>query len=265
MAKNIDDFLDDHSEKNLELKAQLLEKDRILEGYKKNHGQLDLFFNSILSSINGIEPLPIVYKPGSGRSKSKVEAVMQISDSHMGAVQEPDEIEGFNAFNPDICRDRQIDYVNRFCRHIDRQRLGQDIDKVNVVVTGDLISGDIHQELQVTNAFPVTVQVVESARVLAEQLTILCQNFNIVVVHFIGADNHGRLTKKPQAKQEGLNSLNYLVGILAQAYTKKFPNLEFNVYPMHEKVITCLNRNYLISHGHGMKAWMGIPYYCVVR
>jgi len=158
-----------------------------------------------------------------------------------------------------------LDYVERFCKHIDRQRLGQDINKVNVLVTGDLISGDIHRELQVTNAFPVTVQVVEAAKVLAEQLTILCQNFETVVVHFIGADNHGRLTRKPEAKQEGLNSLNYLVGILAQAYTKKFPNLEFNVYPMHEKVVTCLNRNYLISHGHGMKSWLGIPYYAAER
>jgi len=265
MAKELNDFLQDNSEQVLELKAQLLEKDKVLENYKKNHGQLEIFFNAVLASIKAITPFPIKYKSNPSRGEAKVEAVMQISDPHMGAVQEADEIEGFNLFNPDICRARQLDYTVRFCKHIDRQRLSQDIDKLNVIVTGDLISGDIHQELQVTNAFPVTVQVVEAAKVLAEQLTIACQNFSEVVVHFIGADNHGRLTRKPQSKQEGLNSLNYLVGVLAQAYTKKFSNLEFNVYPMHEKVITCLNRNYLISHGHGMMAWMGIPYYAAER
>ena len=265
MAKGINEFLQDNSEQFMELKAQLLEKDRILENYKKGHGQLEIFFNAVLASVTSISPLSIKYKPGTEKGDTPVEAVMQISDAHMGAVQEPEEIEGFNEYNPDICRSRQIDYANRFCRHIDRQRLGQNINKLNVIVTGDLISGDIHQELQTTNAFPVTVQVVEAAKVLAEQLTIVCQDFETVVVHFIGADNHGRLTRKPQAKEEGYNNLNYLVGILAQAYTKKFPNLEFNVYPMHEKVITCLNRNYLISHGHGMKAWMGIPYYAAER
>ncbi len=265
MAKQLDDFLQDNSEQFMEMKAQLLEKDRILEGYKKNHGQLEIFFNAILASVEAIEPLPIVYKPSTERGVSVVEAVMQITDGHMGSVQDAAEIEGFNEFNPDICRARQLDYVNRFCKWIDRQRLGQNIDKVNILVTGDLISGDIHQELQVTNAFPATVQVVEAAKVLAEQLTIVCQNFEDVIVHFVSADNHGRLTKKPQAKQEGLNSLNYLVGILAQAYTRKFPNLEFNIYPVHEKVVTCLNRNYLISHGHGMKSWLGIPYYAAER
>jgi len=265
MAKQINEFLNDNSEAVLELKAQLLEQQRVLENYKKGHGQLEIFFNAVLASINSVEPLPIIYKSDPKKGKAAVEAVMQFSDSHMGSVQRADEIEGFNEYNPDICRARQIDFAERFCKYIDRQRLSQNIDTLSILDTGDNISGDIHQELQVTNAFPVTVQVVEAAKVKAEQLTILCQNFEKVVVHFIGADNHGRLTRKPQAKEEGYNNLNYLVGILAQAYTKKLSNLEFNVYPMHEKVVTCLNRNYLMAHGHGIRAWMGIPWYSVER
>ena len=100
---------------------------------------------------------------------------------------------------------------------------------------------------------------------LAEQITELSQNFTKVTVHFIGADNHGRLTRKPQAKEGGLNNLNYLVGKLAEAYVAKLKNVEFNIYPMYEKVIHVGNRNYLITHGHGMKAWMGIPYYAAER
>lgn len=265
MAQNINEFLSDQSEQVTQLKAQLLEKDRILDSYKKNHGNLEIFFNSLLSSVAEIKPERVIYKSDPSKGKATVEAVMQITDAHMGAVQEANEIEGFNEYNPDICRSRQLDFVGRFCKYIDRQRLSQNINTVYVLDTGDNISGDIHQELQITNAFPVTVQIVEAAKVKAEQLSVLCQNFERVVVYFIGADNHGRLTRKPQAKQEGYNSLNYLVGILTQAYTKKFPNLEFNIYPMHEKVVTCLNRNYLIAHGHGIRAWMGIPWYSVER
>jgi len=265
MAKGINEFLQDNSEQVLELKAQLLEKERILDSYKKEHGKLQIFFDAILASLSVIEPLPIIYTPPKDDKRTAIEAVMQIADAHMGSVQEPSEIEGFNSFGPEICRARQLDYANRFCKYIDRERKSYKIDKVSVLVTGDLISGDIHQELQVTNAFPSTVQVVEAAKVLAEQLTIVCQNFEQVTVHFIGADNHGRLTKKPQSKEEGLNNYNYLVGILTQAYTKKFPNLEFNIYPMSEKVVTCLDRNYLITHGHKIQGWMSIPWYGVER
>jgi len=265
MAKTLGQFEAEQSEQVLELQRQLAEKDRILDSYKRDHGQLEIFFDALIGTIVPIDPLPLIYTPSFEKGSSPVEAVVQITDGHMGAVQEADEVEGFNEFDPVICRSRQLDYINRFCKHTDRKRLSHDINTCHAIVTGDLISGDIHQELQVTNAFPVTVQVVEAAKVLSEQLTILCQNFESVVVHFIGADNHGRLTKKPQAKQEGYNSLNYLVGVLAQAYVKKFPNLEFNIYPMHEKVVTCLNRNYLITHGHSIRAWMGIPWYSVER
>jgi len=265
MAKSLDSFLQDNSEAVQELRRQLEEKNRILENYKKDHGQLQVFFDAVLMSVQAIKPKTLKYTPSSGRSETPVIAVMQIADAHMGAVQQPNEIEGFGEFNPQICHDRQMDFALRFCKWADRKRLSYPIDECSVLVTGDLISGDIHQELQVTNAFPVTVQVVEAAKVLAEQMALLAQNFSSVKVHFIGADNHGRLTRKPQAKQEGLNNLNYLVGVLAQSYLSLHKNVEFNIYPQHEKVVHVGNRNYLIAHGHGMRAWMGIPWYASER
>ena len=265
MAKGINDFLSENTELVEELKRQLEEKGRILNSYKAGHGQLSVFFDSLIANVQAIKPKPNVYVPKEQQVATKVDAVMQITDGHMGAVQEPEEIEGFGEFNPVICRARQMDFVHRYNRWTDRQRLAYIIDNCHVIVTGDLISGDIHQELQVTNAFPVTVQVVEAATVLAEQMIELSQNFKNVIVHFIGADNHGRLTRKPQAKEGGLNSMNYLVGVLTRAYLSQTQNVEFNIYPMYEKVITVGNRNYLITHGHGMKAWMGIPYYAAER
>ena len=265
MAQKLNDFLSGESEIVKELESQLAEKDRILDTYKKGHGQLKVFFNELITTVQAIKPLPIKYTPGGDRSETAVIAVKQISDGHMGSVQEAGEIEGFGEYNPEICRARQLDYTQRFNKWVDRERLAHPIDECAVLVTGDLISGDIHQELQVTNAFPVTVQVVEAAKLLAEQMVLLSQNFIDVTVHFIGADNHGRLTRKPQAKEGGLNNLNYLVGVLAKAYLDKIKNVEFNIYPMYEKVVTVGNRNYLITHGHGMKAWMGIPYYSADR
>lgn len=265
MAKSLDEFNVTNSEIFIEMQRQLDQKDRILDSYKKNHGQLEMFFNAVISSIEAIKPKPRVYVKKTIDTSTDVIAVMQIADAHMGAVQMPDEVEGFNEFNPEICRTRQLNFAHRFNRWVDRSRASHNINECAVLVTGDLISGDIHQELQVTNAFPVTVQVVEAARVLAEQMVELSQNFTSVEVHFIGADNHGRLTKKPQAKQEGLNSMNYLVGELAKAYLDKINNVNFNIYPMHEKVVHVGHRNYLITHGHGMRAWMGIPWYSAER
>lgn len=258
-------FESESSEIVRELQEKIKQKEQILSDYQKEHGKLEIFFSALTDMVTSFDPLPIVYKPSANETRTEVEAVIQINDVHMGASQDENEIEGFNAYDPDVAMARCFDHVHRFCRYIDRQRTGYLINNCSVLVLGDLISGDIHTELQVTNAFPVTVQVVKAAQLLAEQIHLLSQNFNYVNVHFIGADNHGRLTRKPQAKHEGLNSLNYLVGVLAESYLEKCVNVNFNIYPQHEKVVRVLNRNYLITHGHGIMAWMGVPWYSIGR
>lgn len=50
-----------------------------------------------------------------------------------------------------------------------------------------------------------------------------------------------------------------------EAYIKDIKNVQFNIYPMHEKVVTVNNRNYLIMHGNSIRAWMGIPWYGIER
>lgn len=126
-------------------------------------------------------------------------------------------------------------------------------------------SGDIHDELRVTNAFPVPQQVVRAAQIHTKQIALLSPYFERVTVDFLTEDNHSRLTKKPQAKEAGLNSYGYLVAKMMEAYLEKHQNVAFNIHAMNEKVISVLNRNYLITHGHNVKAWMGIPWYGIER
>jgi len=267
MALNEKQLKEKHSEKYQELEHQLKEKDSILDTYKKEHGKLEIFFDKILSAMSPVLPLPKLYsKPEKGvKSGSPITAVMQISDSHMGAVQMADEIEGFNEFNPDICERRSIKYVNRFIDWVGMHRSAYTLNDCAVLVTGDLIAGDIHDELKITNAFPSPVQVVRAAELLAKQIAMLAPHFNHVTVHFLVEDNHARLTKKPQMKEAGINSLNYVVGKMAEMYLKSHLNVEFNIYPLFEKVVTVSGRQYLISHGHKIVGWMGIPWYSIER
>lgn len=252
-----------HSETSEVLRDAIRQKERTLEEYRKEHGRLELFFEDIKAYIDPIEPVKVTYSDK--KSDTIYHACMQISDTHLGAVQEYDEVEGFNEYNAHICDLRNIDYAKRVVEWISRKRTSYRINDISVLITGDLVSGDIHDELRVTNEFPVTVQVVRAAELLARQITILSPHFERIKVEYIGADNHGRLTKKPQAKEEGLNSYNYLVGYMASLHLARFSNVEFNLYPLHEKVISVGGRQYLCSHGHGIRGWMGIPWYSIER
>jgi len=240
MALKEGELREQQSELVSELRSQLAQKDNVLKSYKKEHGKLEDFFAQISSTILPVLPLASVYEKGSGKVGTPCVAVMRISDGHMGAVQLPDEIEGFGEFNPGLARSRQIDYAKRFCKWVDVNRGAYQIDEVAVLVTGDLISGDIHDELRITNAFPTPVQCVHAAEVLVEQIRIVASDFAKVTVHFLVEDNHARLTKIPQAKEAGYNSLNYIVGKLAEVYLSRVRNVEFNIYPQFEKVVSWL-------------------------
>lgn len=263
MAINEDRLKELHSEPVRILKDTIQEKDRILESYQKEHGRLQLFFDEIKAFISPVEPVKVTYKDTI--SDSEYHAVIQISDTHMGSVQEPNEIEGFGEYNAAICESRSIDFINRVIKWIERKRKAYCINNLTIIVTGDLCSGDIHQELQVTNEFPVTIQVIRAADLLAKQIIMLSPYFSHINVEFIGADNHGRLTKKPQAKEEGMNSYNYLAGYITSVHVSRLSNVEFNLYPVYEKVIKAGTRQYLATHGHNLRGWMGIPWYDVER
>jgi len=258
-----------HDEQVQQLHRELKEKEEALKGYRKDHGKLEVFFNRVTSCVTPIAPIKSVfnqvYRHHSEVSETEIVPVMQNTDAHMGAVQDADEIENFNAYNPKICENRILGFTQSYIDWVSLHRGIYNIKKCHVIYTGDLVSGDIHDELRVTNAFPVTQQVVEIAKVYTKQLALLAPYFEVVIVDFLTEDNHSRLTKKPQAKEAGLNSYGYLVAALMQAYLEKHKNIDFNVHTMSEKVIQVSTRNYLITHGHTIKAWMGIPWYGVER
>ena len=260
-----DEFKIQHSEFKKELEQELRRQSHVLDEYKKEHGRLEVFFERILKSIKPVIEVPRFYKPQIGKDGKVMAACMQDTDWHMGAVQTFNEIEGFNMFNPQICEDRVMRYAEDFIKWILIHRYGYTINELHVLVTGDLISGDIHDELKITNAFPVTEQVVRAGELLAKKLLLLAPHFEKIIVEFVTEDNHSRLTKKPQMKEAGVNSLNYLVGYISKLYLKKQKNIEFNLHCKYEQIVHVLTRNYLLSHGHGVQGWAGIPFYGLER
>jgi len=271
---NGNDFLSEdqlksrHDEETQYLHGIIAEKDAAIKEYRKEHGRLEVFFNRVIACIEPIEPLDSVFQK-QYRAKKKPDAevisVMHITDSHMGEVQLPNEIENFGIYNPEICVKRNLGFTGGFIDWVLLHRNAYNIRDCHVLFTGDLIAGDIHEELRITNAFPVTEQIVRAAQVHSEQLMLLAPYFDNVIVEFLTEDNHSRLTKKPQAKEAGINSYGYLIAKLIEAYISKAGNITFNIHAQHEKVVRVGNLNYLLTHGHGIKQWMGVPWYGIER
>lgn len=234
--------------------------------FRSTEGLIQNMTEEIVSHVEVMTPDVVKYDPKVTKKSTPCTAVLHLTDFHYGAHQEKAEIEGFGEFSREICNKRiKKVLLEKFIDWIALHRANYTINDLVIPVTADMISGDIHQELKVTNEVPSPVQTVEVAYLLGELIGSIAPHFQTVRVEFIVADNHSRLTLKPQAKEAGYNSFNYIVGKMLERLLSVHANVKINVYPMAEKVINIAGTNYLLMHGNSIMGWAGIPYYGIER
>ena len=239
-----------------------------LERLKREAGRVENYFRELReTTLRPWQPPPAFYKPSAKRTlvRRACELVVHFTDWHYGATQDADEIEGFNVFTPGHAEARLLNLCDDVLNWLEVHRQGYRVDRATILCTGDLISGDIHDELRITNAFPTPVQAVGAARLLAACCSKLSAHVTQLTVEFVVADNHGRLTQKPLAKEEGTCTHNYTVGELTRAYLQQHPNIQVRIYPQYETAVSVCGRQYLLMHGHGIMGWAGFPYYGIER
>lgn len=229
-------------------------------------GKNENLFAELAEAIHEIKPQPFVYVPPKDTTvASPISEVWHLTDWHIGEIIEADEVEFFNAYNYDIAKARVGLFTKTCLRWTELLRHTYRVEELVILCTGDFISGDIHDELKITNEFPSPVQCVKAGTLLAEAIAAAAPHFPKIRVEFVVPDNHSRLTKKPQAKQSGLNSFNYIVGWVAKEMLAAHTNIHFELYPHHQQVVAINGMRYLCQHGHGIKGTWGIPYYGVER
>ena len=199
------------------------------------------------------------YTPSHG--KSEAIAVLELGDWHIGEMTRPAETEGWGSYSWAVAQSRMFHIVNEFLKWAELQRAAYRIESACIIGLGDWISGDIHDELRTTNEFPIPEQTANAGFLLGEVIRILTGHFRTVQVELAGADNHGRLTRKPQAKAKARNSMTWLVNKLAEAYTRSCRNMRLHASIGIKHVATIGRFRFLIEHGDGVRGWMGIPFY----
>jgi hypothetical protein len=228
-------------------------------------GEAMEIIHALREAIAIAEPVKMFYIPKKDIGGADCTHTAHITDWHYGAVTDRDEVDGFGEFNPDIAEKRVAKFGEMIIRKTKAQRYGYKVPYLRIIGTADFASGDIHQELQVTNAFPAPVQAVKCGYLMGGLFAMLAPHFERVDADIITLDNHGRLTKKPQAAQGGLNNWSYVVAEIAAQYVKSIDNVKVNVHAKPSAVVTVGPEKYLCFHGHQIKGWGGIPYYGLDR
>jgi hypothetical protein len=184
--------------------------------------------------------------PKTGR-RNRASGLLTISDIHAGEVIRPDEVGGLNEFNLEICRSRLRRLFGAAISILPRWASDCRLEGIHVALNGDLVSGDIHDELRRTNALTAQEQVWFVGDELAAGLKKLADAFGCVFV-CITPGNHGRSTLKTHAK--GTSSLSYdtMVGESLRRYFEHDKRITVMVSPARDAVYEILGWRVLQTH-----------------
>ncbi len=226
----------------------------------------------LVAELSGVRGLPftipdwILDTRTGRRGKSVIGAL--VSDIHMGEVISAEEILGINAFNPEICRQRLRRYFAAVCTIGQRWASDTDCEGVLLALAGDLISGDIHDELKMTNALTSHEQCLAVAEECVAGIRHLRDTYGRV--HVVGVPgNHGRTTHKPTAKLYARLSYDSLiVSMIAQRFDGD-ERVTFQQSDAKDQITPVFGRTVFTTHGDkiGTKGGMGFagPMLPIVR
>ena len=236
-------YLEELEEKMLEFKKerqrffdQRNALNKVVRGLARDDENSDIFERAVMSGA-----LPqLAYTP-TGVEASDKDLLVSLNDLHFGACVD----NYWNYYNSDVCRLLLQEYVGRIIEIADLYGA----ENCYVWANGDLISGNIHKSIAVSNRENVIQQVVGVSELISQFLSELSKHFH--KVYFVSvAGNHSRLEEKNIASIH--ERLDDLIEWYLKARLQNFENIVFDGYRKIDDTMYILDirgKTYLGVHG----------------
>ncbi len=143
-----------------------------------------------------------------GREVAAVTAVL--SDTHYDEVVFPEQINGVNEYNREIATQRTENFFQNTIKLAQDYINGIDISGIVLPLLGDMVSGNIHEELKETNEHRIIDTCLYYSDLIVAGIRLLSEHFPYVHIPCVPG-NHGRIDKKPRAKHRAQDSFDYLI------------------------------------------------------
>lgn len=211
-----------------------------------------------LDLIKTIESRPKTVRhfkiPPKKTNKWHATAIFPSSDLQLGEVILPGTLHGFNAYDVPIGAGR-FKYTAESVVKMTRDGMPTyDWDGIVVVLNGDPISNNIHEELQETNDGTV-LETVDYAYELHEaMLALFLESFPKVLV-IATPSNHGRTHHKTPHKQQARNSFDWLIAKQLHRRFKNDDRIAFQISDAVEEQFKVYDKTYAAEHGHHIKGY----------
>ncbi len=183
------------------------------------------------------------------------------SDWHLGERVQRAEVNGVNEFNLAIAEGRIHRLVERTVDLCFSHMTNPSYPGIVVNLLGDIVSGEIHQELSETNEDELFPIILWARDRLIAALKSLADHFGRVYVA-CSPGNHGRTTKRPQAKRYIYKNADWLVFCLVERHFADVGDdrIRLSIPETGECLYSIYGRRFMAVHGDdlGVKGGDGI-------
>jgi len=180
-----------------------------------------------------------------------------LSDLHWGEVVKSAQIMGKNAYNLKIAHERMKTCVESAIHLLQIISPKMDYPGIVLPLGGDMISGNIHEELTATNEINSMPAVLDLYGVLREVIAELAERFGQVFLPCVSG-NHGRDTHKIWAKDRHHTSFDWLLYCLLAKQFEKDKRVKFQIPDGPDALYRIYSHRYLLTHGDQFRGGDGM-------
>lgn len=193
--------------------------------------------------------------------KPQVAATAFLSDTHFDEVVSLEQTGGVNEYNRAIAEKRLSKFAEKTIVVTRDLMSGFDTTHLDLPFGGDMVSGNIHEELARSNEAEIMDTVDHWSEKLAEVVVTLAKEFNTIHIPCV-VGNHGRNTKKPRHKGRIRDNFDWLIYRNVQRILKNNTNnVTMQISESTDVLWETMGHTYCLTHGDqasGGQGWGGI-------
>ena len=253
------------STKDLLLKLEVYRREiKVLRGRIRDQVDSDIVIKKEVSFVETLRTVTrdrinpkwlIPNKPVGDKKQAIITA--QLSDTHFDEYVNPAEIEDWNAYDRYIAEKRLSKFFTNTVKLAREYMSGFDYRGIVMPITGDLLSGNIHEELNETNLYHMNDSIIHWYPLIAKGIDYFASEFGSVHVPCV-VGNHGRNSKKPRMKGRVKSNYDWLIYALLANEFKDNSNVTFDVSESSDVAFKIFNTTYRMTHGDQFRGGSGI-------
>lgn len=239
------------NKENVELRRELRDRAEIRMSAEKVRKEI---FN--LSEYSPEPPTWLNKVPG--KSSTGIPLIC-VNDWHWGEFVDPDQVGGVNKFNRAIARDRVRELHDTVIDLCFNHMTNPSYPGAVIAILGDMITGNIHEDLALTNDGPVMWSVNEVENQLIGLIKSWKKKFGKIAVVCVPG-NHGRNTVKPRVNNKVYESYEWLIYVHIEQYFRGDPNVSVYVPNEVDAHFSIYGHRIMATHGDtlGVKGGDGL-------